>query len=380
MLRARGEWTAAVEALRQAEASLGALGRNGRLKKIEAACNLGNVLDDLGRYEESESSFANAVEWAREILPFDHGMRLWVIESYAYHELAAGRPEAAERRMRAQLGALGESLGVDAEPVLRGASILAMSLAAQGRTEEARDLFHETALRMERIGLRDRSRLVTTWNELGVLSRSVGDSIWAEVCFRRALEVTGSSPDTRAARRAVMQNLSGALLEHGRAGEAWEWMRASAREAEAMWGADDPRAAGDRSRLGMIEERLGDHLRAEDDLCRGVTALAEEPVRDLERLEEATRALAYFLYRRARYRESLPIFEDLAELVARRTGPESLDCALAKCDLAVALDRAGRRQESVKLAELLLSKLPSDHPRRRRLLVLLEPEPANTER
>ncbi|MFI0733937.1 tetratricopeptide repeat protein [Streptomyces sp. NPDC021225] len=230
-----------------------------------------------------------------------------------------------------------------------------MSLALQGRWEEAGRTHREVAAERERVlGPDHPDTLISRYEAafaLGRLGRH-GDALgeYGQVAAGRERVLGPEHPDTLAAR----QETAFALSRLGRHFEAHQVYAAVLATRERTMGAEHPDTLRCRHNLAFNLGRLG---RLEDchRVAREVAAARarvlgpDHPDTLVTRYE-----VAYALGRLGRWSEALHIYQEVADARGRTLGREHPDALAARYEVGISLGRLGRSAEALALYRALV--------------------------
>jgi tetratricopeptide (TPR) repeat protein len=183
--------------------------------------NLAGLLQATGHFEEAETLFGQALEIGRKTLGEDHPDYATRLNNLAGLLETTGRYEEAEPLCRQALEITRKTLGKDHPAYAIRLSSLAALLGATGRVEEAEPLFRQ-ALEVTRKTLSEvHPDFATRLNNLAGLLKETGRFDESEPLIRQALEITGKTLGEDHPDYAVRLNNLAALLQGtGRTEEA----------------------------------------------------------------------------------------------------------------------------------------------------------------
>lgn len=340
-----GDLARARELFERAAAAEGADDPQAHLRRAAALNNLGYVLHRLGRLEEAEAAYREALELRRAVTGEDDPGIARILQNLAEVARSRGQTERAEELHRRALELHRRLLGGEHPDTARTLVGLAALEAEHGDHAAARGHLLQALANLEKSLGPDHPEVVATLSDLAAVAAAAGDLEEAERRYREALERAEKAGDLPPERRAaLLVHLAEVLRRAGRGPEAVELLEQA---LELL--PEDGRPSALRAR---VENDLGVNLFATGDLERAAEVLgrAVERCRGLgdvpPELAVAARAnLAGVLTALGRHAEAAGLLDEALALERRgRNDPRELARLLN--DRAVALFDLGRRAEA----------------------------------
>ncbi|MES4906489.1 MULTISPECIES: serine/threonine-protein kinase [unclassified Streptomyces] len=232
---------------------------------------------------------------------------------------------------------------------------IGMSLALQGRWEEAGQAHREVAAERERVLGPDHPDTLASRYEvafaLGRLGRH-GDALgeYGRVAAGRERVLGPEHPDTLAAR----QETAFALSRLGRHFEAHQVYAAVLAARERTMGADHPDTLRCRHNLAFNLGRLGRLEECHRVACEVAAARARVLGPDHADTLVTRYEVAYALGQLGRWGEALHIYREVADARGRTLGPGHPDTLAARYEVGISLGRLGRSAEALVLYRALV--------------------------
>jgi len=227
----------------------------------EAALRLtiGKLYLQLGTYDRAGPHLQRAHELLRELLGEEHAETLGAATERGLLLHRVGRPEEAERLMRATLEAQERLLGGDHPDTLRSASILAIILQrSQAALDEAERLWRHVWERREATLGKAHPDTLTAMNNLGNLLRDAGQCSAAIPLNRRAYAgLLALHGDSHPMTLVALNDLANTLALDGQADEAEALYRLLIPAQRRVLGQDHSHALTAMNNLGNLLHRRG---------------------------------------------------------------------------------------------------------------------------
>jgi tetratricopeptide (TPR) repeat protein len=356
--------------------------------RTEVFLDLGDILDDLGRYEEAEAALKDALRlaarWDQKAQMHRAATSLMYVVGYEqskpeglrYLELAEGLAgsdplrraathnrrasiafaegdfELAEKQFRRALAAEDES-GLPREGAR--ASILGnigLALHAQGKYEEAAKKQRRAIAIEEKLLGADHPGVAESRVNLGNTLYSMGRYDEAESEYRRALSASEAAlgPDHPDVAMGI-NNVANVLYAQKKLPEAEREYRRAAEIWERALDPGHPYVVGTNSNLANVLDELGRTDEAEAFYRRAVElGTRSSGPKDLG-VAAARNNLGTFLREQGRLEEAGAELRAALEIRQELLGPDHPDVATTQTNLAAALLQQGRFAEAVEAAE-----------------------------
>ncbi|HEX4961526.1 MAG TPA: tetratricopeptide repeat protein [Thermoanaerobaculia bacterium] len=345
--QARGTTPDARELLRRGTERLSKELRGEPLLKARLLDTLGGIHTELGLFDQARPLLGEALAIHERIhggTSLEAAATLVRLGSLAQ---LSGKGDAVALFRRA-LAIREERLGPDHAEVADVLNKLGMTLASQGRFDEAETMLHRSlALHEQLWGDRD-PRVAKVLHNLGGIEYYRGRTADAERLLQRALGIREAAlqpddPDLAGSREAL------ALLrqQQGRPAEAVPLLERLVATSEKVYGPEHPEFARTLLNLGLARKALG-----EDDAARQLIeralAIDEKTLTPGHRqLVRTLAALADLHCERGRYAEAEPLFRRLLKLRAEGATYDQWDQTMA--NWARLLRATGRGEEAARV-------------------------------
>jgi serine/threonine protein kinase/tetratricopeptide (TPR) repeat protein len=320
---ARGE-----ELFRDALARIGGMEAPDRVEEARIRCQLGGVLANKGRFDESIELLRTCKdEFVRELGPAHaHVASAWGDLGNVLN--LAGRRSEAETAYRT---AIEIRTAADPDDPRLAATLnnLGSLLVVESRTEEAKPYVTRALAIEEKVYGPSHPRLATALGTLGLLHRKQGrlDESAADFARVLAIRVKVHGPEHNATAEVLNDVGSIALLRGDYAGARESLDHALAIELKTL-GPQHPQTALTYAHLGLLGVRTGDLAKAEAAYRQGLASIEKMRGPDA--------------------REAVPCLRGLADVSLRRGKPGEADPLLAR-----ALTLAEQGEDAGELASVL---------------------------
>ncbi len=356
MREREGDFAQALEDVQHAvriDAQRGAPGRgdHARDRQIE-----GLVLTRLGRFDEADAAFAEAIASASALYGA-HDTRVAQMQNdYAVLLLSRSRPAEAEVETRKALASRRERLGDQHPGVAESLQLLGGALRQQGRLDEAKTALEES-LAIQRATLGNQHGDVgNTLNSLAVLASSQQRYADAETYLREALDIQKAINQADTTVSATMAaNLAVALMRMGRYDEAEPLLRGALATHHAILGTQHPAVLSNENALAQLELRRGNPAAAVEH-ARTAVSIAGQVLGASREAAFARSTLSIALLRSGQAEQALEeIRASRAMLEAVSTSPDARagQLALIEVDALLGLKQAA---QALPLAEQVLEE------------------------
>ena len=272
---------------------------------LASVSNLASVLWYQGKYEESEAMNRRALAWREKELGEDHPSTLTSVNNLAVMLQYQGKYEESEALNRQALAGWEEKLGEDHPSTLASVSNLASVLRYQGKYEESEALNRRVLVgREEKLG-EDHPYTLTSVNSLALVLQYQGKYEESEAMNRRALvgreEKLGEDhPETLTS----VNNLALVLQYQGK----YEESEALNRQALAGWeeklGEDHPSTLTSVNNLASVLQYQGKYEESEAMNRRALVGREDKLGEDHPETLTSVSNLASVLQYQGRYEES----------------------------------------------------------------------------
>ena len=236
--------------------------------------NLASVLRDRGRLEEAEALFRQALEIDNRVLGPDHPSVSNRLNNLASVLRDTGRFDEAEALFRQALEIDNRVLGPDHPSVSNRLNNLASVLRDTGRFDEAEALFRQAFEIDNRVLGPDHPSVSNRLNNLASVLRDMGRLDEAEALFRQALEIDNRvlGPDHPSVSNRL-NNLASVLRDTGRFDEAEALFRQALEIDSRVLGPDHPSVAITLNNLAGLTLEQGNSQQALKDYRRAIEIL-----------------------------------------------------------------------------------------------------------
>jgi len=302
----------------------------------------GDLLIELGRYEEAETLLRKALELDKEAFGFDHPAYSSSLHALAMALDRLGKHEEAEQLLREAVDRLGRVQGPD--HVFLGASLhaLAGALEHQGRYGEAEVLLrrsleiHEKKLDIEH------PDYAASLHLLALVLRHQAKYQEAEGLLRRSLEIVERSLGAEHPSCAsTLHTLAATLQLQGKFEEAEQQLRRALHLTEASLGKDHPEYGTTLQLLAIVLVDQGSYAEAEK-ILRDSLALKERLLGERHPdLLPSLQALGNVLREQGRYRQAEEVLRCAANLAQETLGPVHPHYGSILHTLALVLENLG---------------------------------------
>jgi tetratricopeptide (TPR) repeat protein/predicted Ser/Thr protein kinase len=260
----RSEFAAALDDARAAASLDRGRGIEGRADVSRDRLIEALVLTRMGRFDEAEVAFADAIDIATAALGAGNTQVAQIHNDLAVMQISRSRPLDGEREARTALELRRQRLSADHPAIAESLQVLGGALRQQGRLDEA-ELALEEGLAIQRKALGDRNGDVSnSLNSLGIIAAMRGRIGLAERYLSEALSIQREvgQGDTSAS-ATIAANLGGMLMRLGRYDEAEDMLGAALAYHRATLGDRHPAIVNDENTLAQLALRRGDLVRAQ---------------------------------------------------------------------------------------------------------------------
>jgi tetratricopeptide (TPR) repeat protein/tRNA A-37 threonylcarbamoyl transferase component Bud32 len=338
----------------QIDLQRGAAGRSdhARDRQIE-----GLVLTRMGRFEEADAAFEEAIATASAIYGAGDTRVAQIQNDYAVLLLSKSRPVEAEPVTRRALDARRERLGEQHPSVAESLQLLGASLRQQGRLDEAKIALEESLSIQRAVLGNQHGDVANTLNSLSILASSQQRYADAEAYLREALDIERAINKTDTALIATMTtNLAVALMRMGRYDESGELLRKALTIHHSVLGTQHPAVLSNENALAQLEIRRGNAASAVTH-ARNALSIAEEVLGASRESAFVRSTLANALLRKGE--AALALQEARAakatlDAVDAQSDPRAIQISLFEAEASLALKQP---LDALPLAEHVLSEL-----------------------
>ncbi|ORY58756.1 P-loop containing nucleoside triphosphate hydrolase protein [Pseudomassariella vexata] len=220
--------------------------------------NVGESKNILGKYEEAEKMYRQALELQEKVLGREHPDTIGSMNNLAIVLGSQGKYEEAEQRHRQTLELCEKVLGREHPDTLGSMNNLALVLGSQGKYEEAEQRHRQTLELYEKVLGREHPDTLRSMNNLAFVLGSQGKYEEAEQRHRQTLElyekVLGREhPDTLRS----MNNLALVLGSQGKYEEAEQRHRQTLELREKVLGCEHPDTLRSINNLAIVLRSQG---------------------------------------------------------------------------------------------------------------------------
>jgi tetratricopeptide (TPR) repeat protein len=348
---ARGRFTeadslygAALELHERAEAAAAAAPAADPERRAEILGGHAAVLQQQGRFEETEALLRRAHGTLEESLGASHPSTLRALLSLARLLEETGRFADAEAANRTALEESRRVFG-DAHPTTADALLgVGMTVARQGRTEEAEPLLRGAIAIERRVHGDAGGPVAVGLSHLGAMLLEADRTEEAEAAFREALAINRATDDAPETFRNA-NNLAAALRRMGRLAQAEAMFREAATVGAAIFGEESVQVAQVRHNLAKTLSDAGRYAEAGPEFEAAI-ALAERafPV-DHVTLDIMRGNRGEMLLRAGRPAEAGPVLSAAYEAIAGKLGEDHPRAKVVEGWLAELREATGRSGE-----------------------------------
>lgn len=348
------------------EAALGSLEGSANKAASVLLPKAGHCYYVLGRYQNSEQKWRQALELQEKLFGKEHPHTLASMHCIAIILSGQGKYKTAEAMYRQTVALMQKVLGRDSPDTLDCMRNFGGLLGNLGKYEEAEQMLRQSLDQRVNVLDKDDLKLFDSMHRLATFLSERGKQEEAEGLCRQALEQVRTRLGKEHARVLSCMATLGQVL---RAQEKYEEAEGVIRQTMDLWekvyGEDHPDTLRSMSELAYVLTCNGNVMEAEG-LCRRAlelmrNVLGEEHPDTLSTLND----LAWVLSAQGEYEEAEGILRRTAELREKVLGKEHPDILDSLTDLATVLKSQGKREEAVALMEkchqLAVQKLAPDH-------------------
>lgn len=353
---------------------------------------IGEGFDRLGLYAPAESLFTNALATRREVLPDDHADVAIAASMLGWVNFERGRAPAGEVLLREAVSRWPDAKPYNPAMHARSMNDLGVVLEAQGKYDEAVDLYRntltirrrlfgdsnravgvtlnnlamatsrrgdfkaavaiaETALVvMRRVSGMDHQRSTLIQGNLANLKSQLGDVEGAEREYRdllpRQVRVSGAQHPVTAFSQL---NFASVLRSQGKLAEAESLLAQSLASFEKAYGAEHNRVALALAALGGVRSELGRHREARPMLERAVAMQKKLRGETHRETAQAISALAGMHANMGNWAEAERVQREALGVMTKALGEKHIETAGIRARLARIVAAQGRRDEAATL-------------------------------
>ena len=301
----------------------------------------------LGKYEEAEQMYRQALELREAVLGKEHPDTLASIDNLARVFRRQGKHKQAEQMHRQALELTEAVLGKEHPDTLISINNLAVVLSRQGKYKEAEQM-HWQVLELRKAVLgKEHPDTLTSINNFAVVLSRQGKYKEAEQMYWQALElmevVLGKEhPSTLTS----IDNLAVVLGRQGKYKKAEQMHRQALELTEAVLGKEHPDILNSINNLAVVLGCQGKYKEAEQMhwqvLELGKAVLGKKHPDTLTSINN----LAYILHRQGKYEEAEQMYRQALELREAVLGKEHPDTLSSINHLAYVLQCQGKYEEA----------------------------------
>ena len=281
------------------------------------------------------------------------------------HEL--GRYEEAEPLLKRSLGIYEKALGTEHPYVAGSLNNLGMLLQAQGKLAEAEPLLKRSLGIWEKALGTEHPRVATSLNNLGALLQAQGKLAEAELPFKRSLGIWEKALGTENPDVAMSLNNLGMLLKaQGKLAKAELLFKRSLGIWEKSMGKEHPNVAASLSNLGMLLKAQDKLAEAEPLLRRSLGILEMALGKEHPDVATSLNNLGMLLKTQGKFAEAEPLFKRSLGIREKALGKEHPEVVISLNNLGSLLQAQGKLAEaepplrrSLGISEKVLGK---NHP------------------
>jgi tetratricopeptide (TPR) repeat protein/two-component sensor histidine kinase len=346
--QARGTMPDARELLRRGTERLGRELHDQPLLRARLLDTLGGIHIELGLYDQARPLLDESLAIRERLNGRDSPEVAATLVRLGSLAQRSGKGDAVALFQRA-LAIREDRLGLDHAEVADVLSKLGMTLASQGRFDEAETTLRRSLVLHERLwGDRD-PRVAKVLHNLGGIAYYRGRTSDAERLLQRALAIREATlapddPDLAGSREA----LALLLQKQGRPAEAAPLLERLVATSGKVYGSGHPEFARTLFNLGLARKDLGDDAAATQLIARALAIDEGTLAPDHPQVVQTLAALADLHFEHGRYAEAEPLFRRLLKLRAAGAAYTQWDQTLA--NWASLLRATGRKDEAAGLA------------------------------
>ena len=329
--------------------------------------NLAGLYQTLGRYEEAEPLLRQALEIRRRVLGEDHPDYALSLNNLAFLYQTQTRYEEAESLFRQALGIFRRVLGEDHPGYAIGLNNLTGLYQDSGRYEEAEPLFRQALDMRRRVLGENHPDYARSLNNLAVLYRFLGRYEDAEPLHQQGLDIRRrvlgeGHPDYASS----LNDLSALYVSLGRYEEAEPLYRQALDITKQMLGEHHPSYATNLNNLAGLYQTLGRYEEAEPLLRQALDIRRRVLGENHPDYARSLNDLALLYQTLGRYEEAEPLYEQALAIAKGSLGEDHLGYATSLNDLATLYQTLGQYEEAEPLFRQALDIakriLGEDHP------------------
>jgi serine/threonine-protein kinase len=328
---------------------------------------LGEVHQNLGRYERSERLLERALSLERRVHGNRHPETAAALERLAWTLKDVGAYERADSLLARSLSILRASGGPDSLRALayNGRGVIAFE---QSRYDAA-ETWHRRALALRRQLYPDGAPpLAYSLYNLAVTRHEQDAHDEAERLYREALAVARTHlPPKHPETTRILGDLGRLLMETGRYDEAAPFLTDVLAVNRDVLGPDHPRIPIDLNNLASLYARDGDPAAAEPLFREALQRRRDQLGASHPYVATSLNNLAYTLKEQGDLEAAIPLYREAVAVAENALGPEHVHTSIFRYNLGTMLHQTGRSEEAERLYRAALAalqaRLPADHTR-----------------
>ena len=325
---------------------------------------MGVVYDRLGRPEQALALYERAYELRKSALGDDHRDTLLSRGGVGNMLGELQRFAEAESTIRATLAGLRRLLGEDHPDAIDAMSLLATQMSYQGKYDESEAITRDVLGRRRRVLGPDHADTLSSMNSLGMLLMNRGKYADATRVLRDVVEAQRRVADSSAA--STLSNLGIALNRQKEFAAAEPYLREALERRRRDQGEDHPETLTAVANLAALLMDTDNLLEAE--------SLAREALEKSRRVFGSEQAqtlksmniMGQVLFRQSKYAETEPYYREALTTGRRVLGEEHPDTIVWIANMGYLMQRMGRLAEAESYLREALDKsrrqLGESHP------------------
>ena len=315
--------------------------------------NLACVFEKQGRYGDAELLHKRALAIKEKALGPDHLDVALSLNNLANMNVDQARFAEAETLQKRALAINQKAVGPDHLLIAISLNNLARNYSQQGRYSEAESLFKRVLAISERVLGPRHPDLTISLNNLAVLYADQGRYAEAEPLHKRSLAIKEEAlgPDHSDVALSL-NNLVAVYNAQGRYGEAEPLLKRALAITEKALGQEHPDVAVRLNNLAVVYDNLGRYGEAESLLKHAIEIRKKVWGPNHPSVADSLNNLANVYLAQSRYSDAEPLYRQALAITEKALGQEHPDVAASLNNLALVYDNQGRYAE----AKLLLDR------------------------